>query len=149
MLYNMSISDWHGSGAFGLRRLTVIAPWLCLGLAALFAALHRRHWSGPVLVSALAISWTTLLSWRYALYLIERDTGALRQLPATSFWLGRDILPLERLGDWIGSGFFATMLAAPRYGLPAGPPLALAALVAGLALSAVMLPRVWRRPSLR
>ena len=42
-LYNAWLPDWHGSGAFGLRRLTLLAPWCMLGLALLFDALRRRH----------------------------------------------------------------------------------------------------------
>ncbi len=139
LLYNMSIGDWHGSGAFGLRRLTVLTPWFSLGLAVIFAALKRLHWSLPVAGAALMGTWTTMLGWRYSLYLIERDPGALADLPMAALLLGRDALPLDRAGDWIGSGFFVSSLRLPAYGAPAGPILGLLALVVALALGTMAL----------
>ena len=139
LLYNMSISDWHSSGAFGLRRLTVLAPWCALGLAMGFAWLRRLHWSVPVALAALMATWTTLLSWRYSLYLIDRNVGDLNKLPLQAFWLGRDALPLFGAGDWAATGFFANIAGLLAGGAPWTATLTLAALVAGLAAAGVAL----------
>lgn len=139
LFYNMSIANWHGSGAFGLRRLTSLAPWCALGLAAVFTALSRLHWSLPVAAASLMAAWTTLLVVRYDLYLVARDVGALEELPLAAFLLGRDALPVYRLGDWVASGFFGSALSLARNGAPWPAVLALVAMVAGLAVLGVAL----------
>ncbi len=139
LFYNMTLSTWHGGGAFGLRRLTVLAPWCALGLAAVLAELRRLHWSLPVGAAALLAAWTSLLAVRYDLYLIGRDVGALEELPMAAFLLGRDALPLGRGGDWAASGFFGGALGLARAGAPWPAVLALAALVAALAAGGVAL----------
>lgn len=133
LFYNMSISDWHGSGAFGLRRLTVLTPWFALGLALLFERLARLHRALPVAAASLMAAWTTLLAARYDLYLIDRNVGSLREMPALAFLLGRDALPVERLGDWVASGFYGGAWNLARAGAPWPSVLALVALVTGLA----------------
>ncbi len=137
LLYNMMISDWHSSGAFGLRRLTVLTPWFALGLALGFAALRRLHWSLPVALTALMATWTTLLSWRYDLYLITRDVGGLRDLPLEAFLLGREALPLTQAGTWAASGFFANSASLLANGAPWPATITLMLLVAGLAVAGV------------
>jgi hypothetical protein len=135
--YNAALSNWHGSGAFGLRRLTVLAPWCALGLAALFTAMRRLHWALPVGLAALMGAWTTLLAVRYDLYLIDRNVGALDELPMPAFLLGYDALPLYRAGDWVRGGFFVSTLDLPAGGMPWAAAGGLAALVAALAAAAV------------
>jgi hypothetical protein len=76
---------------------------------------------------------------RYDLYLIDRNVDALEAMPPLAFLLGRDALPLERLGDWVASGFFGGALNLARAGAPLPAVLGLAALVAGLAAAAVAL----------
>lgn len=137
LVYNMTIINWHGSGAFGLRRLTALAPWFALGLALGFGQLRRLHWSVPVALAALMGAWTTMLAWRYDLYLIDRAVGSLEEMPLAAFLLGRDALPLWRAGDWLGSGFFAGAVALGRAGAPWPAVLSLVALVALIALGAV------------
>lgn len=139
LVYNMSLSTWHGGGAFGLRRLTVLLPWCALGLALVFGALRRLHWSLPVAAAALMAAWTTLLAVRYDLYLIDRNVDALESMPPLAFLLGRDALPLYRVGDWVASGFFGGAVNLARAGAPLTAVLALAALVAGLAAATVAL----------
>jgi|GEM_PF-575200 len=136
--YNAALSNWHGSGAFGLRRLTVLAPWCALGLAALFTTLRRLHWALPVGLAALMGAWTTLLAVRYDLYLIDRNVGSLDEMPPLAFFLGRDALPLDRADDWVRGGFFASTLGLPAGGMPwsaAGGLVALVALLAAAALA--------------
>ena len=63
-IYNASLSDWHGSGAFGMRRLTVATPIFVLGLAALFDLLWhdpRRAWA----FAAALCGWGILMTVRY------------------------------------------------------------------------------------
>ncbi len=66
-LYNAWLPDWHGSGAFGLRRLTLLAPWCMLGLALMFDALRRWQTLLPAIPAALMVSWATLVLIRYDL----------------------------------------------------------------------------------
>jgi hypothetical protein len=135
--YNAALSNWHGSGAFGLRRLTVLAPWCALGLAALFTAMGRLHWALPVGLAALMGAWTTLLAVRYDLYLIDRNVGSLDEMPPLAFLLGYDALPLYRAGDWVRGGFFMSTLDLPTGGMPWAAAGGLVALVAALAALAV------------
>jgi hypothetical protein len=137
--YNAALSTWHGGGAFGMRRFTALAPWCALGLAALFTAMGRRHWALPVGLAALMGAWTTLLTVRYDLYLIDRNVGSLREMPPLAFFLGYDALPLERLGDWVRGGFFFSTLDLPNGGMPWVAVISLVLLVAALAVAALAL----------
>ena len=104
-LYNAWLPDWHGSGAFGLRRLTLLAPWCMLGLALLFDALRRRHALLPVVPAALMVGWATLVLIRYDLDLIPHSPGALRKLSPAAFYLSREIFPLWAVQGWINNSY--------------------------------------------
>ncbi|MEO7908324.1 MAG: hypothetical protein ABIV47_01615 [Roseiflexaceae bacterium] len=104
-LYNAWLPDWHGSGAFGLRRLTLLAPWCMLGLALLFDALRRWHRLLPAIPAALMIGWATLVLIRYDLDLIPHNPGALRKLTPLGFYLSREIFPLWAVPGWINNSY--------------------------------------------
>jgi hypothetical protein len=103
-LYNAWLPDWHGSGAFGLRRLTLLAPWCMLGLALLFDRL-RRWPMLPVVPAALMIGWASLVLIRYDLDLIPHSVGALRKLSPVAFYLSREIFPLWAVSGWVNNGY--------------------------------------------
>lgn len=62
LLFNAILSDWHGSGAFGTRRLTSLAVWFALGLAALVEMLIARR---QLFIALFGIG--TACSWMFAL----------------------------------------------------------------------------------
>jgi hypothetical protein len=104
-LYNAWLPDWHGSGAFGLRRLTLLAPWYMLGLALLFDALRRWHTLLPAALAALIVGWATLVLIRYDLDLIPHSPGALRKLSPVGFYLSREIFPLWAMPGWVNNSY--------------------------------------------
>jgi hypothetical protein len=111
-LYNAWLPDWHGSGAFGLRRLTLLAPWCMLGLALLFDALRRWKPLLPAIPAALMIGWATLVLIRYDLYLIPHSPGVLRKLAPAAFYLSREIFPLWAVQGWINNSYILNQLRA-------------------------------------
>jgi hypothetical protein len=104
-LYNAWLPDWHGSGAFGLRRLTLLAPWCMLGLALLFDTLRRWHPLLPAVPAALMVGWASLVLIRYDLDLIPHSPGALRKLSPTAFYLSREIFPLWAVQGWVNNSY--------------------------------------------
>jgi hypothetical protein len=109
-LYNAWLPDWHGSGAFGLRRLTLLAPWCMIGLALLFDALSRRHPLLPAVPAVLLVGWGTFVLIRYDLDLIPHSVGALRRLTPAAFYLSREIFPLWAARGWINSSYILRTL---------------------------------------
>jgi len=105
VLYNAWLPDWHGSGAFGLRRLTLLAPWCMLGLALLFDMLRRLRPLLPAGAAALLVAWATLVLIRYDLDLIPHSPGALRSLSPVAFYLSREIFPLWAAPGWINNSY--------------------------------------------
>ena len=113
-LYNAWLPDWHGSGAFGLRRLTLLAPWCMVGLALLFNTLRRWHVLLPAIPAALMVGWTTLVLIRYDLDLIPHSVGALRKLSPAAFYLSREIFPLWAVQGWINNDYILHTLRELR-----------------------------------
>jgi len=109
-LYNAWLPDWHGSGAFGLRRLTLLAPWCMLGLALLFDALRRWRALLPAIPAALMIGWATLVLIRYDLDLIPHSVGELRKLSPAAFYLSREIFPLWAVSGWINNSYIPSQI---------------------------------------
>jgi hypothetical protein len=104
-LYNAWLPDWHGSGAFGLRRLTLLGPWCMLGLALLFDLLRRWRRLLPAVPAVLMIAWTTFVLIRYDLDLVPHSPGDLRKLSPVSFYLSREIFPLWAVPGWINNNY--------------------------------------------
>lgn len=113
-LYNAWLPDWHGSGAFGLRRLTLLAPWCMIGLALLFEALRRRNRLLPAIPAALLAGWATLVLIRYDLDLIPHSVGELRKLTPTAFYLSREIFPLWAVQGWVNNSYILHSLRDMR-----------------------------------
>ncbi|MBC8163609.1 MAG: glycosyltransferase family 39 protein [Roseiflexaceae bacterium] len=105
LCYNASIPDWHGSGAFGMRRLSLLAPWIALGLALLYDWLRRWGALLPLGLAALTSAWMLLVVVRYDLYLLDHAPYSLMELPTLVFYLGRTSLPLEGIVAWLSSGY--------------------------------------------
>jgi hypothetical protein len=104
-LYNAWLPDWHGSGAFGLRRLTLLAPWCLVGLALLFDTLRRRRPLLPAAAAAIIVAWATMILIRYDLDLIPHSPSALRALSPAAFYLSREIFPLWAMPGWINNSY--------------------------------------------
>ena len=131
--YNGLLSDWHGSGTFGVRRLTSLATWYVLGLAALAEALIRRRHTLTMLIGMIAGSWWMLMLLVRKGDLEDTSAGALEMLSAADLYLGRTALPALQLGDFLRSGFvWDTVTTAPfEFSLKA---LGYFAILSGLAL---------------
>lgn len=109
-LYNASHWQWYAGGAFGPRRITLLAPWFAIGLALLFERLRRWRPGVPVALSALMIGWMTLLTIRYRLFLIPHDPSLIRNMPALSFYFSLEALPLWALPGWTDRSFILGQL---------------------------------------
>jgi hypothetical protein len=104
-LYNAWLPDWHGSGAFGLRRLTLLAPWCMIGLALVLDALSRRNPLLAAVPAALLVGWGTLVLIRYDLDLIPHSVGTLRRLTPAAFYLSREVFPLWAVRGWVNNSY--------------------------------------------
>ncbi len=90
LFYNSILPDWHGSGAFGLRRLTALAPLLTVGLATLFERLMRWRYA-PAALTGLLAGWTMPLMARYLVFQVPHEPTVLAGLPlAAILWGPRD-----------------------------------------------------------
>ncbi len=78
--YTARLPDWHGSGAFGMRRFTVIAPLCTLGLAAVLERLWRYPRFALASVTML-VTWTFTIMLRYVLLIIPRSYTDIQALP--------------------------------------------------------------------
>lgn len=115
LLYNSMISDWHGSGAFGLRRLTAVAAWPAVGLALLYEQWLRARRHTLVVFTFLATSlWMLMLLIRYDFrYFPDRTPLGLGELPASDFFLARSTFPFWELWPYITSGYVTHLTSAP------------------------------------
>lgn len=109
--YNASLARWFAGGSFGLRRMTVLTPWLLIGLALAFDALHRWRMIAPAAPAVLMGAWTMLLLVRYDLFVFPHSPEQIAAMPALTFYINRDTLPFWGLPGWLRNGFFAKQLA--------------------------------------
>ncbi len=114
--YNGLISDWHGSGAFGARRLTSLAIWYAFGLAAVAEVLINRQRVLTTLIGLVAGSWWVLM------LMIRNTVGDLPEttwsyletLSLVDLYLGPAALLLLQLDDFLKTGFvWDTITRAP------------------------------------
>jgi|HigsolmetaAR201D_1030396.scaffolds.fasta_scaffold04042_2 hypothetical protein len=105
LLYNVSLLDWHGSGGFGLRRLTSVAPLLSAGLALLLDRMSRYR---ALLVGALAL-WSVGITMRYLVYLLPHAPFELRSLGLRPILLTPDPFSLDALLFVIERSWFVGM----------------------------------------
>jgi hypothetical protein len=112
--YNSLLSDWHGSGAFGLRRLTALAPWGVIGSALIYQRLVDAGRRSLALFLAINTSaWMLMLLIRYEFrYFPDRTPLGLLELPLPTFYLSRTTMPLWELGSYLGTGYFFDALGA-------------------------------------
>jgi len=103
--YNAWLPDWHGSGAFGLRRLTLLGPWCMLGLALLYDRLRRWRPLLPIVPAALMVGWATCVMIRYDLALIPHQPASLHKMSPVAFYLSREIFPLWAVSGWINHSY--------------------------------------------
>ncbi|MEI7771394.1 MAG: hypothetical protein WCI67_15495 [Chloroflexales bacterium] len=103
LFYNSIISDWHGSGAFGLRRLTSLVPWCAIGLALVYERLLAWRKQLLVVFSSLALSlWMLMQLIRYEFrYFPDRTPLGIGALSPTEFFLTRSLLPSWNLFAYI------------------------------------------------
>lgn len=117
IVYNGLLSDWHGSGAFGTRRLTSLAAWYALGFAALTEALIRRKRAFLALGTALVCTgWMLMLIMRQALGGFPNGTSlfALERMSDTDLYLARGVFPTSELSSFLRAGFvWDTLATAP------------------------------------
>ncbi|NNJ10261.1 hypothetical protein EKD04_007970 [Chloroflexales bacterium ZM16-3] len=134
IFYNSIISDWHGSGAFGLRRLTSLVPWCALGLALIYERLLAAGQRILVVFSALAMSlWMLMQMIRYDFrYLPDRTPLGIGALSPGEFFLTRSLLPSWEIPAYIGTGSILEGLSAggPERALAAAALIVLACAVA-------------------
>ncbi|KPL86816.1 hypothetical protein [Herpetosiphon geysericola] len=110
LVYISRLPDWHGSGAFGLRRLTTIAPCLAWGVAALLQ--RWRRWPGAAIGLLASFGcWNLALMARYITYAIPRGYPAIAELPLSAILLSNEPLELSRLGMLLGNGWFGSQLS--------------------------------------
>ncbi|MGQ9482838.1 glycosyltransferase family 39 protein [Chloroflexus sp.] len=134
VVYNGMLSDWHGSGAFGTRRLTSLAAWYALGLAAITDALLRYRRSFIALVGFIAgVWWMLMLLVRNTMGILPfTDYFSLETMSATELYLGPTALPVLLLGDFLHSSFVLDMVRAPlTYSITVGAYLGSLSLVIG------------------
>ena len=108
--YNSTIPDWHGSGGFGLRRMTLLAPWCAIGLGLLYDALHRRQAALPVVLTMLMGGWILMLLVRLDHSLIPFRAIDLEQRPFAEFVLSRNALPLWDVPKFLLGSHFADQI---------------------------------------
>jgi hypothetical protein len=87
---------WHGSGGFGIRRLTSMGPLLAVGLAMLFDR-ARRYRSLPVMIAGALIVWSVGITLRYVIYLLPHAPYALQALGLRPILLSPEPFPVGAL----------------------------------------------------
>lgn len=113
--FNGLLTDWHGSGTFGTRRLTSLAVWYAIGLAAIIDTLAKRHWTGLALFGALAsCGWMLMLLIRITLgYFPEGTTAyALERMSTIDWFLTRFTLPTPDTFIFFQTGFIGDILSS-------------------------------------
>jgi hypothetical protein len=113
ILYNASIEDWHGSDSFGMRRLTVLSPLFAIGLAALFAHLHRWHRLLPAMCGGALIAWSVLLMSRYILSDRIGNPDFLETLDLRAFLFNPEMYQLTVVPVTIHRSWFIGMMLSP------------------------------------
>jgi hypothetical protein len=138
LVYNASLPDWHGSGGFGMRRLTSIAPLLAAGLAMLLDR-ARRYGPLPMMLAGALIVWSIGMTLRYVIFLLPHAPFALQDLGLRPILLSPEPFPLGALLFVSQHGWFGSLLRT----LDAGGLLILGACV--LAAAAASFLWRWRR----
>ena len=136
LLYNASIGDWDGGGAFGLRRLTALAPLCAIGIAALLDPL-RRIPALPFVLAAMTSGWGIQMMVRYLTYDLPHELWQLQDMGLRALLLRPVPIPTPLYRAVVREGWFGLFLRAPSIGD------SLILLVALLVVALVV--RGWRR----
>ncbi len=136
LLYNVSLPDWHGSGGFGMRRLTSMGPLLAIGLAMLLDR-ARRYRPLPMMIAGVLSIWSIGMTLRYVIYLLPHAPYELQNLGLRPILLSPEPFPVGALLYVAQRAWFGALLRT----LDGGSLLILGACV--LAIAVVSL--VWRR----
>lgn len=108
LAYNASLPDWHGSGAFGLRRLASLAPLFVIGLAALFDA-SRRVRPLPAMLASVLITWSLGMLLRYVTYQLPHAPFRIRGLGLHAMLLSPTPVPIDALRYVAQESWFGTL----------------------------------------
>jgi hypothetical protein len=109
LIYNASLPDWHGSGGFGMRRLTAGAPLFAIGLAALFER-ARRYRPLPAMLAGMLIVWSIAITLRYIVYQLPHEPFRLQGLGLRPILLSPELFPVGALARVSWSGWFGVLL---------------------------------------
>jgi hypothetical protein len=140
LVYNASLPDWHGSGGFGMRRLTSIAPLLAVGLALLLDR-ARRYRPLPAVLAGALIVWSIGMTLRYVVFLLPHAPFTLQDLGLRPILLSPEPFPLGALLFVSQHGWFGGLLRT----LDMGGLLILSVCLVAVAACALL----WRRARAR
>jgi hypothetical protein len=115
LIYNASLPDWHGSGAFGMRRLTSIAPLFAIGFAMLLDR-ARSYRPLPAMLAGVLIIWSIGMTLRYVTYQLPHEPYALQDLGLRPILLSREPFPVGALMHMSQGGWFGVLLRTPDGG---------------------------------
>jgi hypothetical protein len=112
LLYNARLPDWHGSGGFGLRRMTTLTPLAVMGLAAL--AQRLRRWPQLLAASGGALAvWGLHMLVRYATYQLPHGVYELLDLPIRAIIFPPQAFPAQAARDLAANGFIGRLIQSP------------------------------------
>ncbi|MGQ9480265.1 MAG: ArnT family glycosyltransferase [Chloroflexus sp.] len=105
--YNGLLDAWDGGGSFGTRRLTSLALWYALGLAAVAELLLNHRYRLTLTTGLVAGSgWVFMLMIRHAVGdLPETGWAFLETLSLADLYLGPNAFPVHLLGDFLKTSF--------------------------------------------
>lgn len=116
LLFNALLSDWHGSGAFGTRRLTSLAVWYTLGLAALVEMLiARRQLFIALFGIGAACSWMFALIMRRSLGYFPTGTSyaELEEMSFPDLYIAYQTWPTLEFTNFLKNTFVWDTLTSP------------------------------------
>ncbi|MDW8404495.1 ArnT family glycosyltransferase [Chloroflexus sp.] len=116
ILFNALLSDWHGSGSFGTRRLTSLGVWYALGLAAIVEVLaSQRRLAIACIGIGITSGWMFALIVRDGLGYFPQGTSfaALEQMSATDLYLVRQTWPTLEVMSFFKNSFIWDVFTSP------------------------------------
>ena len=115
VIYNASLPDWHGSDAFGMRRLAALAPVFALGLAAIFSGV-RWNPTLPVALASLLSGWGVRMAVYHWMQGIPHDLHTWEQFDLRAVLLSPDLFPIRSFRILVQQGWIGTFFQAPGRG---------------------------------
>lgn len=113
--YNGLLDVWDGGGSFGTRRLTSLALWYALGLAAVAELLIKYRYRLTLITGLVAGSgWVFMLIVRHAVGdLPETGWAFLETLSLSELYLGPNAFPIHLLGNFLKTSFLWDVATSP------------------------------------